>query len=421
MKPEFDYILVGGGLQSGLIALALRHHQPDSRVLLVERDSHLGGNHTWSFHPQDVHSSASPWVDAVVEVRWPRYRVRLHQFEKWVDLNYASISSTHFSQIVGGCFDALQHSECPNRLLLQTEVTALMPNKIETSTGEVFHGRLVVDCRGPSSLSNNSFEQCGYQKFWGFEIELKSVWPYAVPTIMDDRIDQGDGFRFIYSLPFEPRRVLVEDTRFADNPSLNREECLGQVRRYLAELGVVDWSIVREESGVLPMPISTELMPGAKTKGTDSVLAGGYSGGWFHAATGYSFPLAVSFAEALATTTPELASKAVQVLAEKNHARSRFARFLNRLLFRLVKPTARYQIFRRFYRVLSNDSISRFYSHQFTSWDGFRIVVGFPPGGLRPVRFAKSFFPQARTSLPVELATDDEQQPNESYSREFAK
>jgi len=313
------------------------------------------------------------------------------------------------------------HPQCQNRLLLRTEVVALTTNKIVTSTGEVYHGRLVVDCRGPRSIQDNRFEQCGYQKFWGFEVELKSDWPFTVPTVMDDRIDQRDGFRFIYSLPLEARRVLVEDTRFANSPILVREECLDQVRRYLAELGVLDWTIVREESGVLPMPISTELMPGAKSHGADSPLAGGYSGGWFHAATGYSFPLAVSFAETVATTTPELASQAVQKLAERHQTRSRFARFLNRLLFRLVRPTARYQIFRRFYRVLSNESISRFYSHQFTLWDAFRIVVGVPPGGLRPFRFARSFFTKTKPTLPLDLTAVEKNEPYESCSREFVK
>ncbi len=169
------------------------------------------------------------------------------------------------------------------------------------------------------------------------------------------------------------------------------------------------------------MPISTELMPGAKSHGVDSALAGGYSGGWFHAATGYSFPLAVAFAETLATTTPELASQSVHLLAKQHHARSRFARFLNRLLFRLVHPTVRYQIFRRFYRVLSNESISRFYSHQFTYWDAFRIVVGVPPGGLRPVRFSKSFFTKTKPTFLLDPTVSEEHEPYESYSREFAK
>ena len=48
-NPEkFDFILVGGGLQSGLIALALAHEQPDKKCLIVGREPQLGGNHVGS-------------------------------------------------------------------------------------------------------------------------------------------------------------------------------------------------------------------------------------------------------------------------------------------------------------------------------------------------------------------------------------
>jgi lycopene beta-cyclase len=73
--------------------------------------------------------------------------------------------------------------------------------------------------------------------------------------------------------------------------------------------------------------------------------------------------------------------------------RRSFARFLNRLLFCLVKPADRWKIFRRFYSVLSDEQIARFYGHRFTAGDAARIVVGRPPTGLAPIRFARSFFP----------------------------
>ena len=278
-----------------------------------------------------------------------------------------------------------------------TEVTEITRNEITTSNSENYSGRLVLDCRGPGPSSALPCSLCGYQKFWGYEIVLKSDWPFDGPIVMDDLVDQSDGFRLIYSLPFEPRRLLVENTRFANESAIDRDECLAQVRMYLAAIGVEDWSIVREEHGILPMPISSELYPGTirhtKTGEKSQALCGGYAGGWFHAATGYSFPLAIAFAETIASSTPESAESELAKLAEMHRSRARFGRFLNRLLFRLVKPSTRYQIFRRFYKVLSNDSIARFYSHRFTLRDAFRIVVGWPPGGLQPIRFMGSFRP----------------------------
>jgi lycopene beta-cyclase len=133
------------------------------------------------------------------------------------------------------------------------------------------------------------------------------------------------------------------------------------------------------------MPYATAARPAG------SALAGGYAGGWYHAATGYSMPLAVRFAELVAKAHPDRLAAEVANAAAEDRLRRGFARFLNRLLFCLVKPEDRWKIFRRFYRVLSEERISRFYAHRFTVTDAARIVIGRPPTGLAPIRFAKSF------------------------------
>jgi len=259
--------------------------------------------------------------------------------------------------------------------------------EVVTMCGERFVGRCVIDCRGRAA-KRTGYSGSGYQKFYGFEVELEQDWPSEVPLVMDAATDQSDGFRFFYTLPFTSRRVLVEDTCFSDSPVLDRDDCLAKVSDYLASLGLRDFEIAREESGVLPMPYSREGTPGAGGR-----LAGGYAGGWFHAATGYSFPLAVAFAQAIASTGVEDARGSVDRLARGHRFQARFGRFLNRLLFRLVAREHRHRVFRRFYRVLDDAAVARFFAHRFYRRDAFRIVVGIPPTvlGLRPLRFFRSF------------------------------
>jgi len=117
----------------------------------------------------------------------------------------------------------------------------------------------------------------------------------------------------------------------------------------------------------------------------NSAIQGGYAGGWFHPATGYSLPLAVRFALAVAECVPEAAAEAVGRLAKRMRARQRFARFLNRLLFRAVVPDQRWRLFRRLYRALSADSFARFYALEFTVGDARRMILGWPPP-LAPLR-----------------------------------
>ncbi len=427
-----DYIIIGGGLQGGLLTLAIGHHQPEATMLLIERESTIGGNHTWSFHPKDVPVESRPWVEPLVTSRWQNYIVRFPGFERRVNLPYASISSNHFSNVVTECFRELQtngykqssavefrssdtdlklgkdiklhsaqsnemrvlsHDQVESFLLTETEIEFIDAQSVRTKRGVTFAGKVVIDCRGPSRVlteHGTDGQFCGgFQKFYGFEIELQKDWPESYPVVMDACQDQSNGFRFMYSLPFSTRRVLVEDTQFSEDPKVYRAECLRNMEEFVRSKTNSAWKIVREESGCLPMPLSYESMP------RDTLpLQGGYAGGFFHAATGYSFPLAVRFAQAVASVEPQRVVESVAALVSENQSQARFARLLNRLLFRLVKPSKRWGIFQRFYRVLSDDTISRFYAHRFTKYDALRIVVGRPPAGLTPLRFLDSFWGQ---------------------------
>ncbi|XZE19100.1 lycopene beta-cyclase CrtY [Pirellulaceae bacterium SH449] len=392
---ELDYILVGGGLQSGLMALAIGHHQPGARVAILERGSVLGGNHTWSFHSTDVSEESSPWIQPLVESRWPEYDVFVGKYQRRVRLEYYTVSSSHFASVLGQ-----QASNSRLRIFTGAQAIDVSSNEVRLSNGQQLRANVVIDNRGPQG-TDIAEHKGGFQKFWGFEVELDHDWFLPHPRIMDDSIEQTDGFRFLYTLPFEPRRVLVEDTRFSNSTHIDRGECLQQVTRYLSKHGYRDWRVLREESGVLPMPTDGK-MPGYSLP----TLAGGYRGGWFHAATGYSMPMAIQLASLVATTPPSELQTAWKTLQTAHHGRAKFARFLNRLLFDLVKPQTRYQIFRRFYSVLGESRIARFYGHRFTCFDAFRIVVGIPPRGLRPIQFFRSYLtsnPQisVNTNTPI--------------------
>ena len=375
-----DYILVGGGLQSGLMALAISHHQPNAHWIIIEQQEKLAGNHTWSFHETDLANECAPWADPIAEYRWPRYQIRVGGRVRTVKIPYRTCSSSHFEKVV-----TCTAQQARGEILTHTTVNDVEKNCVVLGDGRRLDATVVIDNRGPAPRNAGTFAG-GFQKFWGFELELNQDWPHANPIVMDDQIDQEDGFRFIYTLPMERRRVLVEDTRFSNTTSIDRDECLEKIRAYVISRGCHDWRIVREEHGVLPMPISG-FMPGSGLP----MLAGGYRGGWFHAATGYSFPMALRVAHTVATNPIDQLADALQRLSQEHAWRGRFSRFLNRLLFELVKPQTRYQIFRRFYRVLGEPAIARFYGHRFTALDAFRIVVGVPPMGLQPLKFIRSY------------------------------
>ena len=251
----YDYILVGGGLQSGLLSLAITARQPQSRILLIERDARLGGNHTWAYHSSDLPETARDWMADLAEFRWPGYRVRFNDYERRIGIPYCTTSSDHFSRVVASLFDSDgAKSESHHRLLASTEVTQLSANRVTVSDGSVFDAACVIDCRGPGRSAIDA-TRCGYQKFVGWEVELSRPWLDREPVVMDAVGPQLDGFRFFYSLPFEPRRVLVEDTCFSDRPELDLPAYRERLSVYLQQR-TADWRVVREETGCLPMPFS---------------------------------------------------------------------------------------------------------------------------------------------------------------------
>jgi lycopene beta-cyclase len=289
-----------------------------------------------------------------------------------VGSRYATITSERFDAVVRPAIQG--QGWC---LRLNSPAATVGPDLVRLESGEEIAGRCVIDSRGPRHQPSC----CGYQKFFGLEVETDGPWPEALPAVMDATVAQTDGFHFLYTLPLAPNRVLVEDTYFSDSAALDRSDSSRQVERHLRER-VGGWRVVREEAGVLPMPWAA---PEARPHGP---LLGGYAGGWIHPATGYSFPVALRLALAVASAPAGDARRAAESLARRLSSRHRFARFLNWLLFELVPPDARWQVFARLYRDLPAGLLARFYAMEFSVADAARVLIGRPPRIhlLRPLR-----------------------------------
>ncbi len=366
---EFDLVLVGGGLQNTLIALARADADPTARIALVERESRLGGNHTWCFHASDVMEEARAFVDALIEYRWDGYDIAFPSYTREIRSRYAGLSSAHLHRVA---IERLaRRPDCA--IVLGTEATEVTAARVVLPDGRTLRGRLVVDARGPvQPLASTA----GYQKFVGQE--LQTVRPHGLvrPIVMDACVPQHDGFRFFYVLPLAPDRLLVEDTYFSDRPGLDRVALRREIAAYVARRGFEVSAVLREEEGVLPMPWA----------GSDPhagvPLVAGYRGGWAHPATGYSFPIAAHVAALLGRPSrAEQSSEVLTELAASLRPQIRFARLLNRLLFRWYLPHRRRHVFERFYR-LPEPTIRRFYALRMTTLDRARILVGRPPRGF---------------------------------------
>lgn len=380
---SFDYVLVGGGLQSTLIALALRTRRPDASIAVVERAEKLGGNHTWSFHAGDVAAESMRWLDPLVAHRWPAHDVVFPSLQRTIAQAYLSIPSPRVDAVVR----AALASAAGSAVLTGSEVATVGSRSVTLADGSLLEARLVVDARGPRLPGGGG--GAGYQKFLGLELATEGPVPFARPCLMDATVPQIDGFRFVYSLPLAKGRVLVEDTYFSDSPELDVPTLRTRVMDYARARGLAEPRVVREETGVLPLPWKGPLPHPRKPP-----LVAGYGGGWFHPVTGYSLPIAVRLAEHVAHHAPEeVFGLDLDRLAAQHRRQARFAHLLNRLMFCAYPPHQRWHVLERFYG-LPEATIARFYALQLRTGDRLRILSGRPPAGLS-LRFAWSHFATA--------------------------
>ena len=369
-----DVILVGGGLASCVALLALAAARPGARVAIVERAAALCGNHTWCLHADDVPPELVDVLAPALAHRWPGYDVAFPEHVRTLDSPYACATSASLAGAVHAAIAARPGFSAR----LGTAVQEVSATEVVLADGQRLRGRCVVDARGPAHFATNP-AACGYQKFIGLELALTAPHGLARPMLMDATVAQRDGFRFLYVLPLAERRVLIEDTYFSDTPDLDDAESESAILAYASARGWQTVEVVREERGVLPLPLA---MPEAPRALGDGPLVAGYQGGWFHPTTGYSMPLALRLAQFIAhgTEQPEAAAR-WQLLVDEHRRQLAFALRLNKMLFRWFAPAQRHHVLARFYRA-PEDTVRRFYALRTTRGDRARILCGRPPRGM---------------------------------------
>jgi lycopene beta-cyclase len=373
----FDLVIVGGGLAGGLSALALRRRRAELRLLIVEPDATIGGNHLWSFFESDV-APAHRWLtDPLIGHRWNGYDVLFPAHARHLEQTYQTIESEALDRAVRSALDPEQ--------IRHEVVTALGPTHVVLKGGERIEAAAVLDARGGKAEGLD----LGWQKFVGQLLTIPQGHGLANPIVMDASVEQHDGYRFVYCLPFSPTELFVEDTYYSDGPEIVHDLLRERIGDYAAAHG---WQVAtrsREEHGALPVVTGGDfnrLWPK-----DDSVARAGARGGFFHPLTSYSLPDAVRFAIWLAEEAP-LGAKlgaATRARARKHWKRGTFYRLLTALLFGAAAPHERYRVLERFYR-LSGPLIARFYAGSSTGLDKVRILSGKPPVPLfRALRVLK--------------------------------
>ncbi|MEZ0496201.1 lycopene beta-cyclase CrtY [Sphingomonas sp. IW22] len=362
--------IVGAGLAGGLIALALAQKHPDLDLRLIDAGETVGGNHLWSFFESDVAAQDRWLVEPLICHRWTGYDVAFPAHRRTLAAHYRSIESERLDRVV--------RERLPDgALMLGRRVLAASATAVVLGDGERIEADGVIDCRGAADLSMLSM---GWQKFVGQELVLDAPHGAPRPMVMDAGVEQIDGYRFVYCLPFAADRMFVEDTYYSDTPDIDDGALTGRIAAYADARGWPVARVARVERGALPVVWAGDF-EGYWTSGGRGVAKAGVRAGLFHPLTGYSLPDAVRTA-ALIARARDFSGAALHQLTHGHAAATwkarGFYRALTAMLFRAAEPGERWRVLERFYR-LDPALIGRFYSGQSTILDKARVLAGKPP------------------------------------------
>ncbi|MEQ8825442.1 MAG: lycopene beta-cyclase CrtY [Filomicrobium sp.] len=412
---DFDVIFAGGGLSTGLSALALRRAKPHLRLAIIEKGPKLGGNHTWSFHGSDVSSANLKDLLPMVRGQWSAQDVRFPNLKRTLQTPYYSIVSDDFDRQIG---DSISQG-----VLLNQAIQNVDAGSVTLQGGQVLTAPCVIDGRGWSK-GHGEHLALAYQKFFGLEVELNEPHRLDRPIIMEATVPQTDGYRFFYCLPFSDTGLLIEDTYYSETMELDHEQASADIYRFAEDRGWSISTILREEAGCLPIVLAGDA--NAFEGKAEGAATCGLRAGLFHPTTGYSLPDAVRLANVVSSIdnlTTQAVRRATTRLCFRLWEDRKFYRLLNRLLFVAARGDEKRQIMERFYR-FPQALIERFYAGQSTTVDKFRVLSGKPPIAVSEAaqalssRSAWQFVSYEKTAVATHASSEGDSQVGDDISRQ---
>lgn len=368
MNQNVDLILVGAGLANCLLAWSFKDRHPSSEILIFESEPEIMKARTWSFHRSDLAPETYNRLSPLISKEWNGYTVHFRKFSREFESGYCSIRPQDLEIEMRKRFGAALRFGCKVRDLDAKSVTL--------DNGEKYEASCVIDGRGLNAFAH---EKVGYQKFFGMHVGFSAPHGLTKPILMDAKVPQIDGYRFVYVLPWGETEALIEDTYYSGRPHIDIESSERAIRNYASARGWVIESVLSRESGSLPLP----LHPLSFRERVQDVGAPRYgvSGGFFHPVTGYSLPDAARLAERISENAKPTSEEVRATLASYFKERApdwKYLCLLNRLMFEAAKPEERFRVLQHFYE-LPDSLVANFYRGSLTVKDRIRILSGKPP------------------------------------------
>ncbi len=364
-KNHFDYIICGGGASGLLLAYRICNdpYFIDKSILLIEKDYKNTNDRTWCFW-----ESGDGDLEGIVYKTWNQAYFNAENFEMDFSLEpfkYKMIRSIDFYKSM-----KKQLAEFDQLTQIKERVILIEENIVTTEIRSYEGNKIFSSIYDPKNLYDQKKYPVLLQHFVGQVVETQN------PCFDSDRIEfmnfnvpQKGNTRFMYLLPLNSNKALLEYTLFSEN-LLEKKEYTDAISAFLKKIPTGGYDVVEEEEGKIPMTCYR-----FDLKNSSYLLHIGTAGGWTKPSTGYTF-------QRINQKTREL----VEFL-KKEQPLSRFGKrdrfWFYDLLFIdvLAKENANgADLFRRMFRKNSSRVIFKFLDEKSSLWQEFQIMRSFNVG-----------------------------------------
>lgn len=279
---RFHYIIAGAGCAglSFLIRLLQTGQFSHKKMLLIDKAPKTVNDRTWCFWEKEP-----GLFDSIVYKSWKQLRFYHPNYADLYTISpysYKMIRSIDFYQY---CLEII--SKYPNVTIEYATIEHIENKHDEVVLQTAQQSYTAEHLFSSILLENPVLKNKQYyllQHFKGWIIETKDpVFNPAEATLMDFRVNQQQGTAFVYVMPFTPHQALIEYTLFNDKIWSDEEYNTGLKEYINTILKITDYTILEEESGVIPM--TNYRFP--THQGRITFL--GTAGGQTKASSGYTF------------------------------------------------------------------------------------------------------------------------------------
>jgi len=383
-QEEADVLILGGGLAGTSLAVHLEEAGYGGRVAIVDERRDFSNEARWCSW-----SEMPSVMQPLVSRRWHRWNVSTtegHAQGKSEKSPYQHIYAPDFFAHFHERFardgkTELFFGHSVSRVCSQNDGASVC-TRDEEGRETNWRAKWVFDARGATHTRLKQLSRPGQihwrQSFVGLVVEFEdAVFKADEMTLMDFRVPQKAGARFVYILPFSDKRALVEITSFAPDAA-PFEELESTLLCWIQTRLGANFRTHSRESGDLPMattPLSPVIAP--------RIGAIGLCGGAARAATGYAFGCIQRqgqwIAGMMAKRKDPLADGALHRLTHPPKFAALDAVFLEALG---RGPDFAAQCFLRMIGRVPADSLTRFLEEQSGMADELRLIAALPKGAF---------------------------------------